>query len=151
MYACISTIYIYIYTHVYKTYKTYSVPACTYMIFWLLNFNEAMAILSVPHRPCSRGPHPISAWRGESCESCEFTGVPLAMPRKEYVIKKALDVKRAQLAFGNLLQNAKAVVEGMADRLTAGWQRQKSEKDGEREQMNIIRKTKKFSKPLLAR
>lgn len=42
------------------------------------------------------------------------------MSRKEYVIKKALDVKRAQLAFGNLLQNAKAVVEGMADRLTAG-------------------------------
>jgi len=51
--------------------------------------------------------------------------VPLAMPRKEYVIKKALDVKRAQLAFGNLLQNAKAVVEGMADRLTETEERER--------------------------
>jgi len=33
------------------------------------------------------------------------------IPGKEYVIKKALDVKRAQLAFGNLLQNAKACYE----------------------------------------
>ena len=63
-------------------------------------------------------------------------GVPLVMPRKEYVIKKALDAKRAQLVFGKLLENAKALVEGMVDRLKAGWQRQKSEKDGEREQDN---------------
>ena len=42
------------------------------------------------------------------------------MPRKEYVIKKALDVKRAQHAFGKLLENAKAVGEGLVDRVTAG-------------------------------
>ena len=42
------------------------------------------------------------------------------MPRKEYVIKKALDAKRAQLVFGKLLENAKALVEGMVDRLKAG-------------------------------
>lgn len=38
-------------------------------------------------------------------------GEPMLIPGKEYVIKKALDVKRAQLAFGNLLQNAKACYE----------------------------------------
>lgn len=42
----------------------------------------------------------------------KISGRPFnVIPGKEYVIKKALDAKRAQLVFGKLLENAKACYE----------------------------------------